>query len=328
MSVKIAIHTTRRPNKYHRIVNIIKQELARPEEVQFFHTPYPKDVLEVAEQIDVLACYTIPREAFSKAERLSWIHLGTAGIEHTLFPELIQSDVILTNARGIHAGPASEFVFTQILFFAKHLDKFREYKESRQWNQWELAAKISVLTKKTIGIVGLGAIGLQVAKKAKTFDMKVTATKYSIGPKDQYAEVDMLYPRTQLPHLLQEADVVVLTVPLTPETYHLIGARQLGHMKSTAYLINISRGKVVDQAALIEALRHNEIAGAALDVFEHEPLPMNSPLFDLDNVLLSPHISGNFPEYVDWASRDFGRNLNRYLNGQPLQNIVNKERGY
>jgi len=328
MSVNIAIHTTRRPNKYHRIVNIIKQELARPEEVKFYHTPYPKDVLEVADKIDVLACYTIPREAFLQAEHLSWIHLGTAGIEHTLFPELIQSDVILTNARGIHAGPASEFVFAQILYFAKHLDKFREFKKFRQWNQWELAAKISVLTKKTIGIIGLGAIGLQVAQKAKIFDMNVIATKYSIDPGDQYAEVDVLYPRNQLGNLLQESDFIVLTVPLTPETHHLIGAKQLDQIRSTAYLINISRGKVIDQRALVEALRHQEIAGAALDVFDQEPLPVNSPLFELDNVLLSPHISGNFPEYVEWASLDFGRNLNRYLNGKPLHNIVNKERGY
>ncbi len=328
MSVKIAIHTTRRPNKFKHIVNIVKEELARPEDVEFLHTPYPKDVLEVADDIDILACYTIPREAFRKADRLSWIHIGTAGIEHTIFPELVVSDVIVTNARGIHAGPASEFVMAQILHFAKNVNEFQAFKENRQWAQWELAARISVLSNKTIGIIGFGAIGQHVARKAKAFNMRVIATKYSVKPDDQYAEVDVLLSRNRLSSLLNQTDYVVLTVPLTKETYHLMNARRLQEMKSTAYLINIARGKVVDEQALSRALRKQEIAGAALDVFEQEPLPANSPLFDLDNVLLSPHISGNFPEYVEWASRDFGKNLNRYLNGNRLHNIVNKERGY
>jgi phosphoglycerate dehydrogenase-like enzyme len=128
--------------------------------------------------------------------------------------------------------------------------------------------------------------------------------------------------------LLREADYVVLTVPLTTETKHLIDKIHLKQMKSRAYLINISRGAVVDEKALIEALRAHNIAGAALDVFEEEPLPQESPLFDLDNVLLSPHISGNFPEYIHWASKDFGENLNRYLTGKSLRNVVNMERGY
>jgi len=328
MGVNVAIHTTRRPEKFDRIVGIIRSELDRPEEVHFLHTPYPNDVLNVAEKMDVLVCYTIPREAFHDADRLSWIHIGSAGIDHTIFPELVKSDVIVTNASGLHAIPASEFVMAQILYFAKNFEDFQAFKRSRQWSQWELAAKITVLQGKTLGIIGLGSIGLQIAEKGKAFGMRVMATKHSIKPEDQYASVDKLLPRERLHILLRESDYVVLTVPLTQETEHMIDTAALNQMKSTAFLINIARGKVVDEKALIRALRHNKIAGGALDVFEHEPLSTNSPLFDLDNVLLSPHVSGNFPEYLEWASGDFGENLNRYLNGERLRNVVDKDRGY
>ena len=328
MSVKVAIHTTRRKEKFDQIVKIIRNELARPEEVDFLHTPYPSDVLNVAKQIDVLVCYTIPREAFRSAERLSWVHIGTAGIDHTIFPELMKSDVLLTNASGIHAAPASEFVMAQILYFAKKFEEFRKFKETKQWSQWELAAKISLLSRKTIGIVGLGSIGLAIAKKAGAFDMRVIATKNRIRPEDQFAEVDKLLPKGKLPELLRESDYVVLTVPLTPQTEKMIDTRAFAQMKSSAYLINISRGKVVDETALIRALKTNAIAGAALDVFEKEPLPQNSPLYELPNALISPHVSGNFPEYVQWASRDFGENLNRFLSGKRLRNIVDKDSGY
>ncbi|MCF7803718.1 MAG: D-2-hydroxyacid dehydrogenase [Candidatus Marinimicrobia bacterium] len=328
MSIQVAIHTTRRYEKFKTIVRIIKEEIARPEEVEFRHTPTEEDVRKIADQIDILVCYTVPREAFEQADRLSWIHIGTAGIDHTSFPELLKSDVIVTNASGLHAEPASEFVMAQMLYFAKHIDEFRRFKESRQWNQWELAAKISLLDGKSIGIVGLGSIGKAIAKKARAFGMHVIATKYSVAPEDQYAFVDRLLSREQLPALLRESDFVVLTLPLTSETEGLIDQRAFYQMKSSTYLINISRGPIVDENALILSLKQNRIAGAALDVFREEPLPENSPLFGMDNVLLSPHISGNFPEYVEWASRDFGKNLNRFLSGKRLKNIVNKERGY
>ncbi|MBS1271286.1 MAG: Glyoxylate/hydroxypyruvate reductase B [Candidatus Marinimicrobia bacterium] len=328
MSVNVAIHTTRRHEKFTSIVEIIKEELTRPEEVNFIHAQYPSDVLEVADKIDVLVCYTVPRQAFETAERLSWLHIGTAGIDHTVFPELMKSDIIVTNASGIHAGPMSEFVMAQILHFSKHLDEFRKFQESRQWSQWELAAKITLLNNKTVGIVGLGSIGEKIARKAQAFDMRVIATKYSIEPDDQYAFVDMLLSRKKLASLLRESDFVVLTLPLTSQTEGLINTRALNQMKSSAYLINVARGEIVDEPALVKALQQKKIAGAALDVFTEEPLPQNSPLFQLDNVLLSPHISGNFPEYVEWASRDFAKNLNRFLTGERLKNIVNKERGY
>jgi len=328
MSVRVAIHTTRRREKFNQVVKIIQEELARPEEVEFLHTPYPSDVLSVAGDIDVLVCYTVPREAFHEANRLSWIHIGTAGIDHTVFPELMKSDVLITNASGIHAGPASEFVMAQMLYFAKKFDEFRKFKKTQQWSQWELAAKISLLSRKTIGIIGIGSIGQQIAKKAKAFDMRVIATKNTIHPEDQFADVDKLLPKQKLSELLRESDYVVLTVPLTHQTEKMINTRSFAQMKSSAYLINISRGKVIDEKALIRALRTNAIAGAALDVFEREPLPKDSPLYQLPNVLISPHVSGNFPEYVTWASRDFGENLNRFLTGRRLRNIIDKESGY
>ena len=206
MSVKVAIHTTRRFEKFQSIVTIIKEELARPEEVEFIHTPYPKDVLDIADEIDVLVCYTVPREAFEQSKRLSWVHIGTAGIDHTIFPDLLKSDIIVTNSSGIHAGPVSEFVIAQMLYFAKHIAEFQKFKETKQWSQWELAARLQLLSGKSIGIIGFGAIGEQVARKAKAFDMQVIAAKYRVDPEDQYAFVDKLLSRSKIPSLLRESE--------------------------------------------------------------------------------------------------------------------------
>jgi len=179
-----------------------------------------------------------------------------------------------------------------------------------------------------VGIVGMGHIGEEVARLARAFGCRIVATRRSVTAPTSDQHADELLPPSGLPRLLETSDYVVLAVPLTPETRGMIGAAELGMMPPHAVLVNIARGGVVDEAALVDALREHRIAGAALDVFEREPLPAESPLWDLDNVIVSPHISGGTEIYNQRAVDIFADNLRRFLAGEPLHNVVDPARGY
>jgi phosphoglycerate dehydrogenase-like enzyme len=185
-----------------------------------------------------------------------------------------------------------------------------------------------VLRSKTVGIVGLGHIGREVARLAKAFGMRVVATRRSARQSQRARYVDRLFAPDQLLQLLSESDFVVLTLPLTKETHKIIGEAELRSMKPTAYLINVARGQVVDEEALARVLEEHRIAGAGLDVFTREPLPADSRLWKLPNVIISPHIAGYMENYSEQATAVFCENLRRYLGGKRLINVVGKERGY
>jgi len=251
-----------------------------------------------------------------------------AGLENSLFPEILKSKTIITNASGVHAGPVSEFVMSAILYFAKRIKDCHEFMQTTNWTQWEVAKQMVQLKGKTIGIIGFGSLGKAIAKKAKAFDMKVIATRRLQKKVEHKKTVDELIPISNLNHLLKNSDFVVVACPLTPLTRGMIGKKELTRMNSSSFIINIARGEIINEAALIKALQNKTIAGAALDVFEKEPLPKESPLFALDNVFLSPHISGNFPEYQHDVMVQFANNLTRYLAGKDLKNRVCKKRLY
>ena len=215
-----------------------------------------------------------------------------------------------------------------ILYFAKRFKDCYEFMQTTNWTQWEVAKQMVQLKGKTVGIIGFGSLGRAIAKKVKAFDMKVIATRRLQKKAEHKKTVDELIPISKLSHLLKNSDFVIVACPLTPLTRGMIGKRELSTMKSSAIIINIARGEIINEAALIKALQNKTIAGAALDVFEKEPLPKESPLFALDNVFLSPHISGNFPEYQHDVMVQFADNLNRYLAGKDLKNRVCKKRLY
>jgi phosphoglycerate dehydrogenase-like enzyme len=215
-----------------------------------------------------------------------------------------------------------------ILYFTKQFGGCEKFRNDTEWTQWELARQTIQLKGKTIGIIGFGSLGKAIAKKAKAFDMKVIATRRLQKKVENKKTVDELIPFSMLSHLLKNSDFVVVACPLTPLTKNMINKRELYQMKSSAYIINIARGEIINEAALIYALKSNTIAGAALDVFKKEPLPKESPFFALDNVFLSPHISGNFPEYQHDVMVQFADNLNRYIAGKDLKNRVCKKRLY
>jgi len=275
-------------------------------------------------EAEVLYGYRFPKNVIASAPKLKWIQTMLAGVDHILDNDIVKSPVILTNMSGIHATPVSEVALEMILMFAKQASLCFHLKQEKRWQRF-----IPVLLRsKTVGIVGLGSIGKEVARLAKAFGMRVVATRRSAKRVARARYVDTVLPREQLPALLSESDFVVLALPLTPETNKLIGERELRTMKSTAYLINVGRGSVVDEEALIRALDEHWIAGAGLDAFTTEPLPVESKLWDIPNVILSPHVAGRLENYSAVTTELFCQNLERYLGGKKLLNVVDKKRGY
>ena len=328
-SLKVGIQLTQNPEKYKYLLSVLKSELHTTSGLEFVHIPTDEKLTKMIPELDILTTYHIKETSFANATaQLKWIHFGVAGLEHSLFPDILKSKTIITNASGVHAGPVSEFVMSAILYFAKRFKDCQKFMQTKNWTQWEVAKQMVQLKGKTIGIIGFGSLGKAIAKKAKAFDMKVIATRRLQKKVEHKKTVDELIPVSNLSHLLKNSDFVVIACPLTPVTKNMIGKRELSEMKSTAFIINIARGEIINEAALINALQNKTLAGAALDVFEKEPLPKESPLFALDNVFLSPHISGNFPEYQHDVMVQFADNLNRYLAGKDLKNRVCKKRLY
>jgi phosphoglycerate dehydrogenase-like enzyme len=279
---------------------------------------------DVLSQADVIYALKLPQRLSERANRLKWIQTISTGVERILTPEIVSSPVVVTNMSGIHEVTIAEFVLMLMLMFVKDAPRsFHQQIEGRfKW------FPMDVLTGKTVGIVGFGRIGREVARTVRFFDMRVVAIRRTAEADDVEENVDLLLPLVRLHELLERSDFVVLALPLTDESRNLIGGAELKAMKSTARLINVSRGAIVDEQALIRALQEGSIGGAGLDVFVQEPLPADSPLRRMQNVIFSPHVSGDIAEYDVGAARLFAENLRRYLSGMPLLNVVDKARGY
>lgn len=271
------------------------------------------------------------------APDLRWVQGQFAGVDHFLDNPVLQQ-AVLTTTSGIHAPNIGEYVLMMMLAFGHRLPRLLQYQQKSEWPQdrYPLFAPVE-LCDCTVGIVGYGSIGRQVARLARAFGMRVLATKRNIASADPgwhlpglsvAEQPDRLYPPAELKAMLAESDYVVLLAPLTPETKKMIGAAELAAMKPGAVLINVARGGLVDEPALIEALRAGTLGGAALDVFTREPLPADNPLWTLPNVILTPHVGGITPHYDERAMGLFAENLRRYVAGEPLLNVVDLKKGY
>jgi phosphoglycerate dehydrogenase-like enzyme len=257
-------------------------------------------------------------------QRLRWVHTRSAGLDGLLFPALVESAVTLTNARGVFSEILGEFTLGAVLFFAKD---FRRLVLSQMAGTWEPFDVVEIRGQ-TLGLVGYGDIGRAVASRAHAFGMKVVALRRrpELTSDDPY--VSDVFPPERKHEMLAQSDYVVVVTPLTPETRGMIAAPEFTAMKPSAVLINIARGPVVDETALVSALRERRIRGAALDVFDIEPLPAGHPFYRLDNVLLSPHSADQTSDWKERTMRLFLENFRRYRSGQPLLNVVNKKLGY
>jgi len=295
-----------------------------------FVSPMDRDeAAKLLPETEIVLGWAVRPEDFPAARRLRWIHLTAAGVGPQLFPALVESDVVVTNSRGLHAVSMAEHTIGVILMFARQLHLARDAQQRRRWIQSELAHEppgFGTLPGATLGIVGLGAIGSAIAVRARALGMKVLAVRRRPGRGAGVADEE--WGRDRLPELLERGDFVVLCAPQTPETDRMIGVAELARMKRSAVLINIGRGALVDERALIAALERGALAGAGLDVTAEEPLPETSPLWAMPQVILTPHTSGMGPDYWGRAMAMFAANLERWLAGAPLENVVDKRAGY
>ncbi len=246
---------------------------------------------------------------------LRWFHTFSAGVDNPAFRTFIDRGVILTNAAGTTAEPIAQYVIAMMLRVAKRMDAWDAAQRERRWEQ----VQTDELTGKTVGVVGVGHIGGEVARLAKAFRMRVIGCRRR---RRKPRNVDELVPLDRLNDLLERSDFVVLALPLSPQSEDLIGEQELAAMRNDAWLINISRGRVVDEDALIRALKDGAIGGACLDVFRQEPLQEDSELWSLPNVVVTPHNSGWSPLNLERGTELFLDNLRRFVEGRPLRNRV------
>ena len=261
--------------------------------------------------------------AFSAARRVRWVHAMSAGVDKILFPELIASDVTLTNGRGVFKDSLAEFAIASILHFAKGLRRLVRSQEAGRWEQFDIA----LIRGQTLGIVGYGEIGRETARLAHALGMKVAATRRKAWAATEPL-LERMYPLDRLHEMLGASDYVLAATPLTMQTRGMLGEAEFQAMKDSSVIINVGRGPVIVETALIRALEENWIQGAALDVFDQEPLPEDHAFYRLPNVLLSPHSADHTAGWAELAMQKFVENFERFRDGQPLQNVVDKRAGY
>jgi len=264
-----------------------------------------------------------PKGLRERAPRLKWIQTMSAGVDR-LPAEILRSGIRIANASGLHGTPMGELALAMMLMFAKDIPACQQMKETKTWRRYTP----NLLRDRTVGILGLGVVGREIVRLAKVFGMRVAGMRRSDGEAEVPPGVDRLYGRDALTDLLAESDFVVVALPLTKETRGLIGEGELRAMKPTACLINVARGAIADEEALVRALEEKWIAGAGLDVFVQEPLPPESRFYTLPNVIFSPHISGEMPDYEARATDVFCENLRRYLAEEAFLHEVDPEKGY
>ena len=283
-----------------------------------------RDAAELLTTAEIIVGWArFPVAALRWADNLRWIQAVSAGVDR-LDPRVMER-VILTNGNGVGAEPIAEHVICHLLMLARGAPVYLRRQLDHRWERGFPAREVAGMT---MGIVGMGAIGSAVAQRARALGLRVIAIRRSVSERRPDSVADEVCPPDDLPYLLASSDVVVLATPLTPETRGLIGERELRTMRAGSFLINIARGGVVDEPALIEALRDGHLGGAGLDVFATEPLPADSPLWDLPNVIITPHVATSSDRYMQRVEELVCDNLRRYLDGQPLRNVVEPGRGY
>lgn len=311
-------------------------------EVSFVSVPSKELLLENLAEAEVLAAWSIPTDTFKVGASLKWIHLGWAGVDEWVVREAGTRGILLTNSRGIGKTAVAEHVLGMILVLLRKFHLALWQQRQRIWAKggfWDDPAGMGELEGKVVGIIGYGEIGKEIARKLTPLGVKIIAMGRDFVPSHPSEPVPggleappeqslIRIPREKLPYLLKESDFVVLCAPLTSETWGMIGEKELNLMKETSCLINVGRGELVQQDPLLRALRGNRIGGAGLDVFWQEPLPTTHALYDLANVVITPHLAGTTSTYMPRLLDLFNENLSRLLKGEPLLNIVDPSKGY
>ncbi len=315
------------------LIALKQDELTEPELTRVRELVPDMNVVVTGDRLEIerllpdieIAFGRFPAALLKDAPHLAWYQQWSAGADWLLRePELAGRDFTLTNASGVHSVPIAEHILAYMLAFARGLPQALRAQSSRTWKGEEL--DVFELAGKSLLLVGVGRIGLHTARLARALGMRTVGIRRSSA--DLPEELDSVHVTSELHDLLPDADFVVLTVPLTATTRHMFGRSEFEAMKTGAYLINIGRGATVDEPALVDALRTGLISGAGLDVFETEPLPEDSPLWHMNNVIITSHYAGNSPMYARRAAGIFLDNLERHVSGRELKNVVDKKAGY
>ena len=282
---------------------------------------------KAAPEAEIILNWSGPREllrsVFLACPRLRWVHSRSAGLDKTLFPELVESPIPLTNGTGVFSQSLGEFVLAAVLFFAKDFPRMLRNQRAERWEPFD----VEEIAFQTAGIVGYGDIGRAAAQRLHAMGMKVLALKRH-APASPDPFIAQFYKPEEMAAMLGRCDYVIVAAPLTPETRHMVSDAQFAAMRPSAVIINVGRGPVIDQAAMVRALTSKRIRGAGLDVFEQEPIPAGDPIWQLDNVLVSPHCADNTKDWLNDAMRFFLKQYSRFEKGEPLENIVQKNLGY
>ena len=306
-----------------RLLNDTSQDIARPDVWPPF--PFPDQLLPLVPETQALLTSRLPANLRETAPHLRWVQLISAGADVAIREGLEYSSLVFTTASGIHAVPISEWVLGSMIALAKEFPAAIRAQDAVDY--WKFIG--GELVGRTAGILGLGKIGSRVARLCRALDMRVLAMRRSVTePTTSQGDVDLLLPPGDLPRMLRESDFLIICLPGTPETFGLLGEAEIRQMKRGSFVLNVGRGGIVDETALISALRDGRLAGAALDVFAREPLPSDSPLWSEPRLLMTAHVAGNSLLYEDRATDLFLENLRRYLDGQDLLNVYDADRGY
>lgn len=316
------------------------------ERVEFVNAHTDDELRNAVLDTDVLFTWRVPEEVPRKTPRLRWIQLASAGADHIQDLPVWKSQITITASQGMHTVPMAEHCMSLLLALTRQVPALVRAQDRHEWIHNQRDVRLGELRGQTLGIIGWGKIGEGVAHLARAFGMRIIGTRWSVmvpaevprvgidGYSDEpwlepvEAPPDIVYPASQLHDVLSQSDVVLVILPLTPETEGSVGEHEFRAMKRRALFLNIGRGRVVQEEAMIASLRSGHLAGAGLDVFSREPLPRNSPLWSMPNVIISPHLGGVSGATHDRVARFFAVNLTRYLEGQPLLNEVQRDAGY
>lgn len=308
----------------------IREKLAAEfPQIQFVQLSNYDRVSEEIGETDIFIGWSLRPPQFASAHKLKWIHSPAAAVHQLMYPELIRSSVIITNSRDVHGPVVAEHAIALVLALAKRLPQAIHYQQKKFWAQqtlWDEQPRPREISGATVAVIGMGGIGREFTVRARTLGMRVLAVREN--PQKGPGAADAVFGATELDRVLPQADYVLLCTPVTPATTGLMNRERLALMKSDAYLLNVGRGPLVDEAALLEALRQRTIAGAALDVFEEEPLPADSPFWELDNLLITPHTAAVTDRLWDRHYQLIVENMKRFLAGRPLLYEVDKQSGY
>lgn len=298
-------------------------------QVNVVHLPGYQQVDAEISEAEIAITWSVRPEQIKAARMLRWIHSPAAAVHQLIFPEVVESDIVLTNAREVHGSVVAEHVIALIFSLAKKIPDAVRLQQNHDWGQqkmWDELPRVREVAGATVGLIGLGSIGRAVAKSAKALGMRVLAVREH--PEKESEGADAVFGPAQMDEVFKQSDYVVLAAPVTSHTQALANAERLALMKSDACLINVARGQLVDEIALAIALRQKKIGGAALDVFPKEPLAAESPLWDVPGLLITPHTAALTDKLWERHYDLFAENLRRYLSGQQLLGIVDKGKGY